>query len=357
MASSAKCNVCMEEFTKEGERCPKLLPCTHTVCLWCLTRLQGHRIRCPECRLPHQVPGIGPRGFPTNRYVLEILDLLKANQRQNAGFCGADTKEEESILCEHHQRPCVMFCLEMECWNLLCPKCSLHQHQEHNLVSLAECLKDSGELEQMKQRVSDELVQLHKHEENVRKSKSIASKAGDEAVKAINKKVTELKRAIDRKADEMRKNVERSSAEQEKKLAAVLVNIHEKCRSGRDLKNDIENRPRNFKPQAIQHVSKLKKRLLDFQMSSKEERNKILGYDITRFKPIQTQDSSVNPLGELVINQYVIQKAITVVTDITAANSVDFDSDSDSDSETEAYNSVADMLSAAANFVVDSDSD
>ena len=237
------------------------------------------------------------------------MDLLKDNQGQNVVSCEVNTRgEEDPILCEHHQKPCVMFCLEMECWELLCPKCPLGQHQEHNLVSLAECVKDSDELKQMKQTVYDELVLLQKYESNVRESKSIASKECDEAVKAINKKANELKSAIDRKADEMRRNIERSSAVQVRKLDGVLQNTQGKSSAGSDLKIDIENRPRNSNPQAIQHVSKLKQRLVDFQKSSNEVRNKILDYGITRFKPIQSQFSGPNLLGELVTSKNVIQK-------------------------------------------------
>ena len=39
---------------------------------------------------------------------------------------------------------------------LLCPKCPIQDHQEHNLVSLAECSEDFDELMQMTQEVVDE---------------------------------------------------------------------------------------------------------------------------------------------------------------------------------------------------------
>ena len=76
--STSICPVCMEIYTKEGNRCPKLLPCTHTVCVQCLRKLLYKcQVQCPECRLRHQVPPQGVPAFPTNRYVLENIDLAQ----------------------------------------------------------------------------------------------------------------------------------------------------------------------------------------------------------------------------------------------------------------------------------------
>ncbi len=64
-----ECTVCLEEFEEEGDRVPKLLPCSHTLCLGCLEQLErGSRVVCPECRAQHRAPPQGPQGFPTNRY-------------------------------------------------------------------------------------------------------------------------------------------------------------------------------------------------------------------------------------------------------------------------------------------------
>ena len=72
------CPVCLEIYTKEGNRCPKLLPCTHTVCVQCLRKLLYKcQVQCPECRLRHQVPSQGVPVFPTNRYVLENIELAQ----------------------------------------------------------------------------------------------------------------------------------------------------------------------------------------------------------------------------------------------------------------------------------------
>ena len=127
--SSNECSVCLEEFTKEGDRCPKLLPCGHTLCVSCLgavsqlISLKGLEIQCPECRVYHVLPPTGPKGFPTNSYILHILDLeKKITEKEN--------ENRQTVMCEDHQKPCVMFCLRRECWKTLCLKCPTQEHQE-----------------------------------------------------------------------------------------------------------------------------------------------------------------------------------------------------------------------------------
>ena len=74
-----ECCICLEQFQLDGDKTPKLLPFSHTLCLQCLQELSnGQRnIRCPECRHHHEAPERNVINFPTNRYILEILEYKK----------------------------------------------------------------------------------------------------------------------------------------------------------------------------------------------------------------------------------------------------------------------------------------
>ena len=83
MAESPTCPVCLKEFTHDGDQCPKLLPCNHTVCVSCLVKLRGANIgipswiKCPQCGGFNPLPQAGPKGLPTNSHVLYAVDSKK----------------------------------------------------------------------------------------------------------------------------------------------------------------------------------------------------------------------------------------------------------------------------------------
>ncbi len=71
---STECNVCLEPYETEAVRVPKLLPCSHTLCLQCLLQVCDEDkdcVQCPECRAVHGVPNDDGdvASFPTNRSV------------------------------------------------------------------------------------------------------------------------------------------------------------------------------------------------------------------------------------------------------------------------------------------------
>ena len=119
--ASTDCSVCFETFSEVGNKCPKLLPCSHTLCLECLRQItRGTQVECPECRQFHQVPIGGAGAFPTNRYLLDLLEVVQsaaqlfANQPQESD----PTVEKiatgnDVIVCDVHQKPCVMLCMAM----------------------------------------------------------------------------------------------------------------------------------------------------------------------------------------------------------------------------------------------------
>ena len=153
---SSNCPVCFEIYT-EGNRCPKLLPCTHTVCVLCLRQLvRDSRVQCPECRLHHSVSSGSVHAFPTNRYVLEIIELAQRNAtlerrefdskniEPTRGLSPSapqvDTANEPFIqpgTCELHNKPFSMFCFEEQCNKMLCHTCFIALgHQNHGVMYL-----------------------------------------------------------------------------------------------------------------------------------------------------------------------------------------------------------------------------
>ena len=80
----AECGVCWDIFEERGAKCPKLLPCNHTVCVSCLKELElidsNGKIRCPFCRKLHKIPREQIEKLKTNQ-----LELKKSHVEENQG--------------------------------------------------------------------------------------------------------------------------------------------------------------------------------------------------------------------------------------------------------------------------------
>ena len=112
-----ECCVCFEDYRRTGSKCPKLLPCVHTFCAQCLTRLtENGKIKCPECRSWHPLSEEGVQTLPTNGRILEYLNSLLGTdnqQKDNNNNGGIYNLPSSGILCsvdicELHGQPYVM---------------------------------------------------------------------------------------------------------------------------------------------------------------------------------------------------------------------------------------------------------
>ena len=76
-----------------GEHNPKLLPCSHTVCLQCLDRIVATfardtgQFRCPICRELITIPRGGVQALPPSFLVNQLLDLMARQRREVIPKC------------------------------------------------------------------------------------------------------------------------------------------------------------------------------------------------------------------------------------------------------------------------------
>ena len=75
------------------EHYPKLLPCSHTVCLQCLDRIVATfardtgQFRCPICRELITIPRGGVSALPPSFLVNQLLDLMARQRREVIPKC------------------------------------------------------------------------------------------------------------------------------------------------------------------------------------------------------------------------------------------------------------------------------
>lgn len=76
-----------------SEHTPKLLPCSHTVCLHCLSRIAASQtrdtgsFRCPICRESITIPRGGVPALPPSFLVNQLLDLMARQRREVVPKC------------------------------------------------------------------------------------------------------------------------------------------------------------------------------------------------------------------------------------------------------------------------------
>ncbi|XP_075237718.1 tripartite motif-containing protein 3-like isoform X2 [Lycorma delicatula] len=88
-----------------GEHTPKLLPCSHTVCLHCLSRIAASQtrdtgsFRCPICRESITIPRGGVPALPPSFLVNQLLDLMARQRREVVPKCSIHLNQE-LLFCE-----------------------------------------------------------------------------------------------------------------------------------------------------------------------------------------------------------------------------------------------------------------
>ena len=102
----AECGVCWEIFEKKGRKCPKLLPCIHTLCFSCLTILETNgEIQCPYCQTIHQIPSEHIESLPTN---YRLLTHKRKKKIYTLPSSGVQPQIESGIgICELHGKPAI----------------------------------------------------------------------------------------------------------------------------------------------------------------------------------------------------------------------------------------------------------
>ncbi len=123
-----QCPICWEIFEE-----PKHLPCDHTLCLSCLTKLAkasastntyATYIVCPICRRTVLLPNGGVHQFPTNLTVVSLIGMLYGSERS-------------TIDCQFCLRKCVKSNAEYQCKQCskyICSSCS-RDHGEIDVFS------------------------------------------------------------------------------------------------------------------------------------------------------------------------------------------------------------------------------
>jgi hypothetical protein len=94
-----------------GSHTPKLLPCSHTVCLECLSHIASSQtrdtgsFRCPICRELITIPRGGVAALPPSFLVNQLLDLMSRQRREVIPKCSVHINQVLKSQLDNIMRP------------------------------------------------------------------------------------------------------------------------------------------------------------------------------------------------------------------------------------------------------------
>uniref|UniRef100_A0A6A7G0L1 Tripartite motif-containing protein 3 n=1 Tax=Hirondellea gigas TaxID=1518452 RepID=A0A6A7G0L1_9CRUS len=123
------CGTCLCSYDG-AEHTPKLLPCSHTVCVHCLSRIvaspsprdDGY-FRCPICRDNIRIPSGGVAALPPSFLVNQLLDLMATQRREVIPKCSTHSNQE-LLFCE-------------TCDLVFCTQCTSGSHYSTSVIPAA----------------------------------------------------------------------------------------------------------------------------------------------------------------------------------------------------------------------------
>ncbi|XP_041978982.1 tripartite motif-containing protein 2-like [Aricia agestis] len=204
------CGTCLCTYDG-GEHTPKLLPCSHTVCLHCLTRIAASQtrdagsFRCPICRELITIPRGGVQALPPSFLVNQLLDLMARQRREVIPQCSSHPGRE------------LLFCETCDC--VFCRHCADGPHSDtpcdHTVVPFSIALKRMSEI--LLYRANECLSKLGSAREAVANELRRLEAAATAADEAIDRHFSELKAAIDKRHSEL-KSAAAAAASHKRKL-------------------------------------------------------------------------------------------------------------------------------------------
>ena len=150
------CAICLD-FLRE----PKVLQCAHSFCQECLVKVvatQGiykiagealaeGELSCPSCRHVTCLPGGRVAKLKTNFNLKRLVDIVSEDEkaRTRSTIRRRDSwrpkiDRSRQPICQTHQKPLEYFCAD--CNELLCRKCMITGHRDHNYKDVDEILPE-----------------------------------------------------------------------------------------------------------------------------------------------------------------------------------------------------------------------
>ncbi|CAB4068434.1 TRIM2_3 [Lepeophtheirus salmonis] len=215
------CGTCLCMYDG-SEHTPKLLPCSHTVCLQCLDRIiatfarDSGQFRCPICRELITIPRGGIQALPPSFLVNQLLDLMAKQRREMFLNCtGGNHETSSGFLSEGSDGS-----------NSSTPKhISKFISNDHTVIPFAIAIKRMSE------------ILIYKANECTSKKVDNLDRNANEAYNAVNREFKLVSEALEAERKDVMEAVKKARDEKKKVLEEQLSLINsEKTKVEADIK-------------------------------------------------------------------------------------------------------------------------
>ncbi|XP_047481478.1 tripartite motif-containing protein 2-like isoform X1 [Penaeus chinensis] len=201
-----------------GEHTPKLLHCSHTVCLHCLTGIVASHarddgtFRCPICRESIRIPSGGVAALPPSFLVNQLLDLMSRQRREVIPKCSTHANQE-LLFCE-------------SCDLVFCTQCSNGSHQgsaasyQHTVIPLSIAIKRMSEI--LCYKANECYSKLNEASDAVTSEMHQLDHAVDNTFEDVNRAFQAIIDIIEQRRDAVISNVKKMRDEKKKVLQDQL---------------------------------------------------------------------------------------------------------------------------------------
>ncbi|XP_063972988.1 tripartite motif-containing protein 2-like isoform X1 [Diachasmimorpha longicaudata] len=208
------CGTCLCVYDG-SEHTPKLLPCSHTVCLHCLTRIAasqtreaGH-FRCPICRELITIPRGGVPALPPSFLVNQLLDLMSRQRREVIPKCSVHVNQE-LLFCE-------------TCDTVFCTVCTGGSHAgtspgctEHTIIPFSIAIKRMSEI--LLYKANECISKLTQAQESVSTELERLDAAMERCLNVVDAEFGEIIKKIEKKREELQAGVTAAARDKKRVL-------------------------------------------------------------------------------------------------------------------------------------------
>ncbi|CAB3404825.1 unnamed protein product [Caenorhabditis bovis] len=242
------CSTCLHTYDQDTRK-PKLLPCSHSVCLFCLTQLASLSdpstdpltIKCPLCRDVCILPPGGVTSFPAAFFINQLLDVMQKQRKDVVPSCTTHPSDQ-LLYCETCD---LVFCEQCQT-SAVNKKCN-----EHTVVPLSIAIKRMSEI--VVYRAKGRLRALDSAHLAVTQEIEQLDGNVDKIVEQINSAIQEVSNLVENRRRELIETVRIRRDEKRKVLKDQIELIHdEKKKLEKELESsqlDIRSMARKLRDQ------------------------------------------------------------------------------------------------------------